>query len=406
MSGTHEEFSAATRRIAGAAVAVQEIGHDVVRANRYLAVHGEPNGNFDGVLLQTIRAGFQAVLPSAQSRYFQVADLCLKTSIELNRCAWMYDDTEARNYQRLNANMLFPKSVDAFDPDTPAPGPARPYPGTFPYGGPDRIELGHPETLPEDVRQVVADAAGWLGDVDEAIDLLTGWSPIAQVVEPLGGNWNELERLGDAYRIAGEAVETSGGNLAAVVRTLDPHWGGQAARAFTDYADRIVDALRWEGPVGRVIKETCYLVAEKIREGIVTAVRSLKEMLEEEVAFDDALQKLKFLLKKTPFVGTAAQIVTITKIVQNTMEFVDDVVDRIRELADALKEFLDALSSPADVLKDRVEQKLAPLTEAHERTEHRAEVAIDLAGVADASGPVNKPSSAYSVGEDPWADAI
>lgn len=128
MSGTHEEFSATTRRIAGAAVAVQEIGHDVVRANRYLAVHGEPNGNFDGVLLQTIRAGFQAVLPSAQSRYFQVADLCLKTSIELNRCAWMYDDTEARNYERLNANMLFPESVDAFDPDTPAPGPARPYP--------------------------------------------------------------------------------------------------------------------------------------------------------------------------------------------------------------------------------------------------------------------------------------
>ncbi|MEZ7239574.1 hypothetical protein QYS60_17635 [Rhodococcus sp. GXMU-t2271] len=405
MSETYERFSATANQIAGAAVAAQEIGNDVLWANRYLAVHGEPTGTLDGALLRTIQDGFRAVLPSAQSRFFVLADLCLKTGIELNRCAWIYYDTEKRNYERLNANLLFPESIDAHGPEAPATGPARPYPGPVRHGGARRIELPHPETPDEDVREVVAEAAGWLGDVDKTIEMLTGWSPIAQVLEPLGGNWNELERLGNAYRVAGEAVETSGENLAAVVGTLDPHWDGQAARAFTDYAARIVDALRWEGPVGRVIEETCHLVADKIREGIVTAVRSLREMLEEEVAFDDGVQKLKFALKKVPFAGTAVQIVTLARIVRDTMEFVDDVVARIRELTDALTMFLDALASPANALQERVEQDLAPLTEAYERTGHRAAVAVDLAGVADVSGPTNRPTEAYSVGGDPWADA-
>lgn len=405
MSETYEGFNAAANQIAGAAVAVQEIGNGVLSANRYLAVHGEPAGTLDGALLRTIQDGFRTVLPSAQSRYFVLADLCLKTGIELNRCAWIYEDTEERNYERLNANLLFPESIDAYGPETPAAGPARPYPGPVRHGGAGRIELPHPEAPDEDVREVVAEAAGWLGDVDNTIEMLTGWSPIAQVIEPLGGDWNELRRLGNAYRIAGEAVEAGGENLDLVVRALDPHWDGQAARAFTDYAGRIVDALRWEGPVGRVVEETCNLVAEKIREGIVTAVRSLKEMLEEEVSFDDGTQTLKFALKKIPFAGTAVQILTLVRIVRDTIEFVDDVVTRIRALTDALRAFLDALASPANALQEQVDHTLAPLTEAYERTEHRAAVAVDLAGVADVRGPVNKPSEPYSVGENPWADA-
>ena len=405
MSETYERFSATANQIAGAAVAAQETGNDVLWANRYLAVHGEPAGTLDGALLRTIQDGFRAVLPSAQSRYFVLADLCLKTGIELNRCAWIYYDTEERNYERLNANLLFPESIDAYDPETPAAGPARPYPDPVRTGVAGRTELPHPEAPDEDVREIVAEAAGWLGDVDKTIEMLTEWSPIAQVIEPLDGNWNELRRLGNAYRIAGEAVEAGGENLDAVVRALDPHWNGQAARAFTDYAGRIVDALRWEGPVGRVVEETCNLVAEKIREGIVTAVRSLKEMLEEEVAFDDGMQTLKFALKKVPFAGTAVQILTLARIVRDTIAFVDDVVTRIRALTDALRAFLDALASPANALQEQVDHTLAPLTEAYERTEHRAAVAVDLAGVADVRGPVNKPSEPYSVGENPWADA-
>ncbi|AOD22445.1 hypothetical protein IM25_13220 [Rhodococcus sp. p52] len=402
-----ETFKAAPEEVAGAAVLFDDIADDASASTDYIRAECSVQQGLGAGVLALLSAPLAATADFMSSRYGGLAAVTRSTGVELNRVAWMYADQEAQTYDALNANILFEELIDAhYDSYTPAPGPAAPFLDPVTYRKAEEVDLPLSEVGAEDIRQVIADAAGWLGDVDDAIHAATGWSPLLQFVEPLTGNWNELKRIGDAYRIAAEGMETCGSNVRAGYEQLDPHWDGAAAQSFTEHAERQAAAMEWEGPVGRVAKEMCFFTSDKVRQAAISGVRRLATMLEAEVSLENTTQALKFAVKKIPWIGTYIQVNTIVEIIRQAASQIDDLVDSVREIVEALEGFLAAMASPSGYLNEKFEEKLAPMTDAYTDTKTKAELAMDIASVADTGDTYNAPKSGYVVGDDPWADAV
>lgn len=402
-----ENFYANPNEVAGAAVLFDEVAADASTATDYVRAECLVQQGMGSGVLAILRGPLAVVTDEMGLRYGRLAAVTLSTGIELNRAAWMYDDEDNRTFDALNAHILAPELIDVpYDSDTRAPGPAAPYTSPTTYRKAEDVSLPLPEVGAEDIRETIAEAAGWLGDVDDAIYAATEWSPLLQFVEPLTGNWNELKRIGDAYRIAAEAMEVSGSNIRSCTERLDPYWDGAAAQSFTDHANRHAEALEWEGPVGRVVKEVCFFVSDKVRDAALSGVRRLAAMLEEEVALDGVTQWLKFAVKKLPVAGTTIQVAAIVNIINQAAHQIDDLVNGVQTLVEALEEFLAAVASPSGYLNAKFEEKLAPVTDAYTDAKAKADLAADIAGVADASGYYEAPKAGYEVGPDPWADAV
>ncbi|SNV16174.1 Uncharacterised protein [Rhodococcus rhodochrous] len=403
----YEEFRAVPKQVAGVAVLFEDIADDALASADYLRSECSVQQGLGAGVLALLSDPLAATADFMSTRYADLSDVTRTTGVELNRTAWMYADQDARTYDALNANILFEELIDAhYDSYTPAPGPAAPFIDPETYRKAEEVDLSLPEVGAEDIRQVIADAAGWLGDVDDAIHAATGWSPLLQFVEPLTGNWNELKRIGDAYRIAAEGMETCGSNVRAGYEQLDPHWDGAAAQCFTEHAERQAAAMEWEGPVGRVAKEMCFFTSDKVRDAAISGVRRLATMLEAEVSLENTTQALKFAVKKIPWIGTYIQVNAIVEIIEQAASQIDDLVNSVQKMVEALEGFLAAMASPSGYLNEKFEEKLAPITDAYTDTKTKAELAMDIASVADAGDTYNAPKSGYVIGDDPWADAV
>lgn len=405
MSG---EFKARPSEVAGIAVLADSIGSDARAAARFLDEQTRPSGDTSGDIMQMLLGPFSLATDFMHGRYDDLSSTCLSIGVELNRAAWMYADQEKKNYDALNDNLLIcPLPEAGVGSENPGTGAAESFPEPARYVAVESVNLTPPETGAEDIRKLIADSAGWLGDVDDAIKAYSKWSPLEEVIKPISGNWNELKRIGDAYKIAGEAMEKSGKNLAAGAKQVDEHWDGKAAVAFQEYTRRQTEAMIWEGPVGRVTKACLDRVAEEVKAAIKEAVSHLADMLEEQVNVEDAMHLLKFALKKIPFVGTGAQLYEIIKIIDAVRSRVTSLVDKIRELVEALTGYLSAVASPSGQLNELSETTLAPITSKVDDVKKKAELVQDIAGVADADGPLHKPTDNFSVGtgRHPWEDA-
>lgn len=53
------------------------------------------------------------------------------------------------------------------------------------------VDFPPPQSATDDIRKVIAESAGWVGDVDNVFKTVTGWSPLERLIAPLSGNWNE-----------------------------------------------------------------------------------------------------------------------------------------------------------------------------------------------------------------------
>ena len=409
MSDNPDVMYVEAAEVSGCAVLANAIGQDVSSASKFLGEHGTPLGDFSGDIMQTLLSPLESFKTMTQSRFDDLSARNNYIGIELNRAAWMYHDTDKRNYDALNENVAFCYlDPSVFDSEHGAPAAAVDYPSPAPYKAAEDIKLDPPATASEDIRKVIADSAGWLGDVDDAIAAVSGgWSPLDEAIKPIAGNWNELKRLGEAYKTAGEAVENSGKNLQAGTKQLDPHWNGKAANAFVEYSAREVDAMVWEGPVGRVIKAGLETVAEEIKKAATEVVSNLAEMLKKEVELKDIKGVLKVVLKKVPVVGTAWQIYAIEEIIRQTAVRVMELVEQIKELTEALRGFLAAVVDPGGAINEKFEDKLAPITDRVKDGAKFARLSVDIAKSADMDGPMHKPTENFSVGigRDPWADA-
>ena len=402
-----ETFYAKPNHISGLGRLASEIGSETLAAHRYFNEHATPLGDWQGEVFHSLLEPFDALRDMWRGRHVGLSSNCIEIGDRLNTAAWLYVDQENKNYDVLNAHtQLLPKELPGADRGSSshaAVGVVVLYSDPEDYGHPDGIDYPSPATFPDDVAEVIADAAGWLGDVDDAIEEIVGRSPLRELIEPLGGNWNDLRRLGAAYRIAGEAMESGGTALERGTARVDEFWDGMAAVAYEDYAAKQVDAMRWEGSCGRVIEAVAERAADEIRRSVHTLVSTIRRFLEEEIDLTSGLNVLKFLSKKVPYVGWAYQIFTVYEIIRKGMDLCDKLVEQVRVVTDAFKEFLSLVASPSGYLNDQFERKLAPVTEKIED----AKLLWDVKVTADARPVYDLPEGPYSigVGDEPWADA-
>ncbi|WP_032374935.1 hypothetical protein [Rhodococcoides fascians] len=402
-----EKFRAFPEEISGLGRLVSEISSQTMKSYKYFNENAVPDAAEAGALLGTLVAPLEGMKDIWLGRHVHLAVNCGELGNNLNTAAWLYSDQDQRNYEALNRHTHgLPVGMPGYDPgdaNRAATGSVDDYSDVVDYGRPEGIDYPAPATFPDDLAAVIADAAGWLGDIDNAIEHLIGHSPLQELVRPVGGNWNDLRRLGGAYRIAGEAMEHGGEALAGGTSRVDPKWNGLAAVAYKGYAAKQVEARKWEGACGRVVEAVAERASEEIRESAHALVRTVREMVEKELDLTTGEKVAEFLVKKAGIAGITYQLYRVYDILRTGYELAMTLYESIRTGIAALKEFLTIVASPSGYLNEQFEQKLAPVTKWLNRTD----LAKDILTTADAGPMYHVPQDPYSLGTDkqPWADA-
>ncbi|MCJ0894446.1 WXG100 family type VII secretion target [Rhodococcus sp. ARC_M5] len=400
-----EPLIARSSEIAGLGNLLDRIGADTLASHHYLLDNAGLGENVVGQILKRLQPYLARFQEMTRTRQVHLSVNCGEMGAELNKAAWLYADQDQQNYDLLNAHTSLPPlpGIDRGSSDHAAAGHVDEFDGAADYGHPHGID--YPPTNPavDDLRDVLADASEWLGEIDRTIFELSGWSPLREATIPVTGNWNEIRRIGQAYQIAGDAMEAAGGSFAAGVRRVDSYWNGAAAQAFTDYADRQLAAMRWEGPAGRTISAVCGVISEQLRNAALAVVRKIVELLESEVAVDNARGALKVMIKKVPVVGTAWQVESIVEICWKAMDLTKELIAKIEKVVDDFGAFLDALGDPEGQVGQKIDDTMRPLNDFLDYGKQ----AVEAGKTADLRPMLDTPDENFSVGtgDEPWRDA-
>ncbi|OZC68294.1 hypothetical protein CH251_20460 [Rhodococcus sp. 06-462-5] len=400
-----EPLYANSSEIAGLGNLLDRISVETLASRRYLLDNAGLSENVVGQILQRLQPYLARFQEMTRSRQVHLSANCGEIGAELNKAAWLYADQDQRNYDLLNAHTSGPliPGFDRGSSDRAAVGHVDEFDGAADYGRPHGID--YPPTNPavDDLREVVNEAAGWLGEIDRTIFELSGWSPLNEATIPITGNWNEIRRIGQAYQIAGDAMEAAAESFSAGVRRVDNYWNGAAAQAFADYADRQLAAMRWEGPAGRTISAVCAVISDQLREAASAVVRKIVELLESEVEVDNARGALKVVIKKVPVVGTAWQVESIIEICWTAMDLTKELIAQIEQVVDDFGAFLDAIGDPEGQVGKKIDDTLRPLNDFLDYGKQ----AVEAGKTADIRPVLETPDEDFSVGtgDEPWRDA-
>ncbi|NKY86372.1 hypothetical protein [Nocardia veterana] len=409
-----EHLVADPHEIAGLSNAVKDIAHDgntiAIFVGKCCNVDG---GNFGGKILEPLTVPFRVAADATKSRMGDIANQTMVTSGELNRAAWLYHNQELQNYEALNAATVdlngVPVSVAS---DHENPGFVKPYLDPVSYPKSEELKLDPPSAAPPELADIIAETTGIVGDVNDSIKNVTRMAGnevniLETILSPVTANWNELRRIGESYKVAGNAMETSGSNLESAVRRIGPKWDGKAAIGFEDWARKQISAMKWEGPVGRVVSDVCNEVADKIREGVRTVCQKLQEFIKSFIEFRGAKDIFKLVVKKIPFIGTAIEVLDAARKIWNVVDLVKTIIQEIETLRNSLKQFLEFVSNPADKGKQWVEQKLEPITSKVDNAAEKAALVNDIGMISQFGDTLNRPKVGYDIGSgtQPWENA-
>ncbi|WP_280246837.1 hypothetical protein [Nocardia abscessus] len=404
-----ESFLARSDQIAGLSKLVTELGTDSTNIAKFIGENGPPKGElFTGVIISDLMQPLRSLTDITRGRMHEIGVHNLSTGAELNKAAWMYHNQDQKNYAALNAHTQdVPSAVPGeYGADTERPGQTDAYADPVSYPKPESVSLDPPQVNREDTAALLGEIAPWLREANESIKHVTRMAgkevdPLVLVLAPIEGNWNELRRIGESYKVAGNAMEASGKNLENGVELVGEHWNGKAAISFEEnWARRQIAAMKWEGPVGRVIADVFGLVADEIRNGVKTALTKLRDMLLDYIDVKSAKGILKNAIKKVPGVGWCVEAVDLGHKIYTIVSTIREIVDKIEELKNQLKEFLSFISDPVGKAAGKVTEKLEPYLK-------RAAVGKDLTEIAQVNHTLERPRDSYDVGSgaQPWENA-
>ncbi|MFF0489708.1 hypothetical protein ACFYTQ_11895 [Nocardia sp. NPDC004068] len=415
-----EDFKADPREIAGLGRLVAEIGDDISRAATFVGQEGRPAEWLRGPIIDDLLMPLHQAAECTQQRMGSIGSTTSTTGAELNKAAWLYSDQEKKNYDALNNHTFLgpvgPGRPNTTSADVEAPGFTEAYSEAASYAKPEEFKLEKPQANKEDTVALIAEVAPVLGDMNETIKSITRTAgneidPLGKCLEPIPGNWNEVRRIGEAYKAAGNALESSGKNLEAGLSRIDPKWDGKAALSFNDWANRQIAAMKWEGPVGRVVSDVLGVVADEIRGAIKTVLQKLWGILESQIDFTSVKGIFKTIGKKIPIVGQVYEIVDLGRKLFTIVTEALKLVNHIRILVDKVNALLDFIKDPLNKLKDKAQQKLddtiAPFNDALAKASKKVAVTADLARIAQVNSTLDRPQAGYDVGSGttPWDDA-
>ncbi|MEV0772117.1 type VII secretion target [Nocardia salmonicida] len=357
--GDNDALRAHPDEIAGISGVYRDIGTDLTSIAGYINNHGTPSNKMMGEIIAAIVPAVTNLRDSANQSTKNYSSAAEGTAINLNRAAWMYHDTDQRNYAALNSHTISIAGRES-DSSIAGQGITENYPNPVSYTGPEGIILPPPDGLEENLVKAIEDKTGWLGDFNEGIRLATDdkWSPLGQLFEPLEGNWNEFRRLGGAYRAYGNAMEASSKNVSWSALQLGNFWDGKAAIAFENYAQDLSRSIQWWGPVGRSVDHVFTIIAEEVTKGCLAIAMKLKDMLEKEVDVTDGKNVVKIALKKVPVLGTTWQLVSLGNICLQVWNTIKPILDKIRDLIKSAKNLLEKISS-----KDKPKSEMGQVNE-------------------------------------------
>ncbi|MEV0250842.1 hypothetical protein AB0H76_29905 [Nocardia sp. NPDC050712] len=406
-----ETFLAVPSEIGGLSVLVKEIGEDCTAASNYIAKNGPAADWLSGPIIDELIPYIEAAATATQRRMGDIAIITGESASELKTAAWMYHSKDQQTYEALNkhkVNLATRESVPVSS-DQESAGYTLEYEGSASYPKAENVDLAVPTANKEDTAALIAEVFPPLGQINDAIKSITRMAGneidvMGKALNPIPGNWNEVRRIGEAYKIAGNAMEASGKNLDAGLAKVDPHWDGKARLAFGDWAVAQSAAMKWEGPVGRIIADILGLAADKIRNAVKWIIEQIKKLLESRIKITSLEGALRFVANKIPVVGTANEIREIGTRLYEIIKGTIDMVLEITKLRDQIMHLLEVIKDPAAAGKAKVtevlEQKIQPYLK-------RAAVADDVAKIANLNSTLNRPKNDFEVGSgrDPWADA-
>ncbi|MFB7878045.1 type VII secretion target [Nocardia sp. NPDC056064] len=418
-----ETFAANPSEIAGLSNLVSLIAADAKSASDFVAKEGRAADWLHGPIIDTLVTPINAAAEWMSQRHSVLATTTQGTATELNKAAWMYHDQDQKTYAALNAHTE--SSIPGSD-NVEEVGTTAQYVGAVSYAKPESFQLESPAANKEELAGLISEVFPVLGSVNESIKSITRaagteYDPLVKCLEPIPGNWSEIRRLGEVYKSAGNGLEICGKNLESGLRRIDgtgadnkPNWDGSAAVAFNGWATKQIAAMKWEGPVGRVVSDCAGEVADMIRDGIKFILEKMWGMLNKYVDFDDIKGALKsvanILSTAVPGLG-AAKIAKLVYDIGVLVNAAIDVVGKIRELAEAFQKLLDIIKDPVGQLKDKAQQKLedtiAPVTKKIDDATRVAAVGKDIEQIAHYGDMVNRPTQSYDVGTgaSPWGNA-
>ncbi|MEV6136118.1 hypothetical protein AB0L63_08650 [Nocardia sp. NPDC051990] len=395
-------------QISGLGNLVDDLGNDCATIATFVGNNCLPKGElFTGVIISDLLSPLNNISNVFRGRMSDLGTHTKSTAVELNKAAWMYHDQDQRNYAALNAHTSEVPSAPGGDPgsDVERAGQTAAYEGAAKYPKPESITLNEPTVNQEDTAGLIGEVAPWLRDVNESIKSVTRMAgnevdPLVLLLKPIEGNWNEVRRIGESYKAAGNAMEATGKNLENGVKLVGQYWDGKAAISFEEnWARRQIAAMKWEGPVGRVIADVAGKLADEIREGIKSALTKLKDMLEDYIDVKSIKGIFKQVIKKVPGLGQVVEVIDLGHKIYTIVTAVKQIIDKIEQTKNRLKEFLSFLSEPSRVVADKLEEKIQP-------TLKNAAVANDLKEIALVNSTLERPRESYEVGTagQPWED--
>ncbi|MBF6356663.1 hypothetical protein IU449_19295 [Nocardia higoensis] len=417
-----ETFAANPSEISGLGNLVTSIAEDALSVSQFVAKEGQAADWLHGPIIDTLVIHINDAAERMSQRHAVLADATRGTGIELNKAAWMYHNQDHQNYATLNAHTESNLPVDDY---TEEAGTTSPYVGAATYPKPESFKLEAPVANREELAGLIAETFPVLGNVNESIKSITRaagseYDPLVKCLEPIPGNWSEIRRLGEVYKAAGNGLEACGKNLESGVTRIDgstdgrPNWDGAASIAFSDWATKQVAAMKWEGPVGRIVSDCAGAVSDEIRNGIKFILEQLWGMLNKYVDFDDikgALQSVANIVSTAlPGLG-AARIAKLAYDIGVLINAAIDVVGKIRELAETFQALLDIIKDPIGQLRETAQQKLeetiAPVTKKVDDATRATTIAKDLEQISNYGDTMNRPTQSYDVGAGtaPWENA-
>lgn len=385
-------FDVDAGHLAGFADMANELSNQAYSLSRHVSCEAAADTGYTG-LMEAVKPYVNSYAQAASERFSNHVDRLIGVSNELTRAAWLYIGEDVEVSTTVNNLMVALTPQVLGEPNTLE----EEFPDYISYSDGEELSLEVPPHDDPDIGALIDDVGGSIKAVDKPIAALTGWSPVSEIVEPMSGNWTELERAGKVLTQAGNGAETLASNLTSPLSKLDAHWEGGAASSFMEYAQRLATGIEQEGPLNRLVARVYHAVATEFENAAHFMVTTLKKAVDKIVEAAATSWVPGYGWKK---------IIDAVRAAINIIIEAQELVESLDRLVKSVKEVVEAARNPEDSIEGELKEKLAPVKEKIDESKAAFKIGKDIGDLASEPDAFDDtPQGAdedYSVGSNPW----
>lgn len=201
--------------------------------------------------------------------------------------------------------------------------------------------------------QIRAACGPLIGGADGTIKAITGFSPLEEwVLKPFAGDWDALDRAGEAWRNAGKAVEALSVNMRSVPGQMGDAWEGEGAEAWAKalkelakYFDTMPEGFEAMGELSDALAELARAILEMIVEILKWIAETVARIILEQcfpiigqiigggemiiLAGRVVIQGRRVAIQITFFITITKRTITIAKEIIKILEILLPVLEKL-----------------------------------------------------------------------------